>query len=66
MPSVKNAFQILMDIFGNEEYVYGGPQYIVQTNFGEAPKAAFDDPPKCLADEPGQLHHGLLPGRVQG
>lgn len=64
-PSVKNAFQIMMDIFGDPKLVYGGPQYIVQTNFGEAPKAAFDDPPKCLLTNQGNFITSFFPDAVQ-
>ena len=64
-PSVKNAFQIMMDVFGNPKYVYGGPQYIVQTNFGEAPKAAFDNPPKCWMTNQGNFITAFLPDAVQ-
>ena len=64
-PSVKNAFQIMMDIFGNPKYVYGGPQYIVQTNFGEAPKAAFDNPPKCWMTNQGNFITAFFPDAVQ-
>jgi alpha-glucoside transport system substrate-binding protein len=63
--SVKNAFEILMDIWGNEQYVYGGANYVVQTNFGEAPKAAFDDPPKCLLTNQGNFITAFFPENVQ-
>jgi alpha-glucoside transport system substrate-binding protein len=64
-PSVANAFEILMEIWGNEQYVYGGPNYVVQTNFGEAPKAAFDDPPKCLLTNQGNFITAFFPEDVQ-
>lgn len=63
-PSVKNAFQLMMDIFGNPKYVYGGAQYIVQTNFGEAPKAAFDNPPKCWLTNQGNFITTFFPTAV--
>lgn len=63
-PAVKNAAQLLMDIWGNEDYVFGGPQYIVQTNFGEAPKAAFDDPPKCWFTNQGNFITSFFPEAV--
>ncbi len=64
-PTVKNAYQIMMDIWGNKDYVYGGPQYIVQTNFGEAPKAAFEDPPKCWLTNQGNFITAFFPDDVQ-
>ncbi len=64
-PTVKNAFQLMMDIFGNKDMVYGGPQYIVQTNFGEAPKAAFTDPPKCWLTNQGNFITDFFPDAVK-
>lgn len=63
--SVKNAFQLMMNIWGNPQYVYGGPQYIVQTNFGEAPKAAFDDPLKCWLTNQGNFITTFFPDAIQ-
>ena len=64
-PSVKTAVQDLMDIWGNPKYVYGGPQYIVQTNFGDAPKAAFATPPKCLMTNQGTFITSFFPDAVK-
>ena len=64
-PTVKAAFQKVLDIWTNEKYVYGGPNYIVQTNFGEAPKAAFDDPPKCLLTNQGNFITTFFPDNIQ-
>ncbi len=46
-PEVKNAFQVLTDIWFNDTYVYGGRAAIASTNFGDAPNPMFQDPPKC-------------------
>lgn len=64
-PTVKTAAQDLMDIWGNKAYVYGGPAYIVQTNFGEAPKAAFDNPPKCWFTNQGNFITAFFPDAVK-
>jgi alpha-glucoside transport system substrate-binding protein len=64
-PSVKAAFQRVLDIWTNPDYVYGGPDYIVQTAFGEAPKAAFDDPPKCLLTNQGNFITTFFPDAIQ-
>ena len=64
-PSVKNAATLLMDIWGNDKYVFGGPPYIVQTNFGEAPKAAFDDPPKCWFTNQGNFITAFFPDAIK-
>lgn len=63
--SVQRAFQLMMDIWGNRDYVFGGPQYIVQTNFGEAPKLAFDTPPKCWLTNQGNFITTFFPDDVQ-
>ena len=63
--TVKKAVTDLMYIWGNPKYVYGGAQYIVQTNFGEAPKAAFDNPPKCLLTNQGTFITSFFPDAVK-
>lgn len=63
--SVKNAYQIVSDIMTSDKITFGGPQYVVQTNFGEAPKAAFDDPPKCWLTNQGNFITTFFPEDVQ-
>jgi alpha-glucoside transport system substrate-binding protein len=46
-PEVKNAFNILTDIWFNDKYVYGGRKTIATTNFLDAPNPMFANPPKC-------------------
>ncbi|HEY5434693.1 MAG TPA: ABC transporter substrate-binding protein [Candidatus Limnocylindrales bacterium] len=64
-PGVKAAFQKVLDVWTNPKYVYGGPNYIVQTAFGEAPKAAFDNPPKCLLTNQGNFITDFFPDAVK-
>lgn len=64
-PTVKKAVELMMEIWSSDKYVYGGPQYIVQTNFGEAPKAAFDTPPKCLLTNQGSFITAFFPDAVK-
>src|SRR5665811_1805727 len=64
-PTVKTAVQDMMDIWGNKAYVYGGSAYIVQTNFGEAPKAAFATPPKCWFTNQGNFITSFFPDAVK-
>jgi len=64
-PTVKTAFQDVLDIWMNPDYVYGGPNYIVQTNFGDTPPLAFDDPPKCLLTNQGNFITTFFPDSVQ-
>jgi alpha-glucoside transport system substrate-binding protein len=46
-PEVKNAAEIMSEIWLNEDYVYGGRDAIVSTFIGDSPVPMFEDPPKC-------------------
>jgi alpha-glucoside transport system substrate-binding protein len=46
-PIVKNAVQQWSTIWFDPKMVYGGTKQIVTTNFGDAPKPMFQNPPKC-------------------
>jgi alpha-glucoside transport system substrate-binding protein len=52
-PEVKNAFQIMTDIWFNDQYVYGGRTAIPTTNFGDAVAPMTQDPPKCWLHRQG-------------
>lgn len=45
---IKNAVQMVGDIWLNPDYVYGGTTYILTTSTGDAPAPMFDDPPGCM------------------
>lgn len=69
-PIVKNAVQKWSDIWFNDQYVYGGRKQIVTTNFGDAPKPMFTDPPKCWLMDQGNFissfFESIKPGVVGG
>ncbi len=46
-PAVKNAWEIFGKIALNDKYVWGGTQGELNTNFGDAPRPLFDNPPGC-------------------
>jgi alpha-glucoside transport system substrate-binding protein len=46
-PEVRNAFDMMSEIWLNEDYVYGGITSILTVPFGDAPLPLFDDPPSC-------------------
>lgn len=47
-PEIKQAFTTFGSILGtNGSNVYGGPSYIVATNFGDVGTPMFQSPPKC-------------------
>ena len=60
-PEVKNAATKVGDIFLNDKLVNGGRASIVTTNFGDAPKAMFTDPPKCWLHRQGNFITSFFP-----
>ena len=46
-PEIRNAIDVMSQIWMNEDYVLGGSVGILQTPFGDAPTPMFDDPPSC-------------------
>jgi len=52
-PVVKNAFQVMTDIWFNDQYVYGGRASIATTSFQTAPAPMMQDPPKCWLHRQG-------------
>jgi alpha-glucoside transport system substrate-binding protein len=45
--SIRSAFQTWGEIVADPNRVYGGPQTVLTTNFGESPFPMFEDPPGC-------------------
>ena len=60
-PEVKNAAQIMSDIWLNDKYVFGGRQKIVSTNFGDAPAPMFEEPAKCWLHRQGNFITSFFP-----
>jgi len=60
-PEVKNAAQIMADIWTNPKYVYGGTSYIVNTSFGDSTLPMFDSPPKCFMNMNGNFISSFFP-----
>ena len=60
-PEVKNALTKVGDIFLDPKLVNGGKAGIVTTAFGDAPKAMFDDPPKCWLHRQGNFITSFFP-----
>ncbi len=46
-PEVKKAWQMWGEIVANNKMVYGGKQYVLSTNFGQAAGPLFSNPPKA-------------------
>jgi alpha-glucoside transport system substrate-binding protein len=46
-PEVKNAAEVMSDIWLNPDYVLGGKDAIITTFIGDSPVPMFEDPPRC-------------------
>ncbi len=63
-PEVKNAVEIMGDIWLNEDYVLGGTSAILTTPFGDAPTPMFDDPPSCWLHRQASFIPAFFPDDV--
>jgi alpha-glucoside transport system substrate-binding protein len=64
-PRVKKAVEIMGKRLRDPKYVYGGPQYVLTTNFGNAPNVMFEDPPKAWMHRQGNFITGFFPEDIQ-
>lgn len=64
-PEVTNAAEKLGEVWLNADYVYGGADAIVSTNFGDAPAPMFEDPPKCWMHKQGNFITSFFPGELK-
>ncbi len=60
-PEVKNALEVLANIWKNDAYVYGGSAAVVTTFFGDAPTPMFEQPPKCWLHKQGNFITSFFP-----
>jgi alpha-glucoside transport system substrate-binding protein len=65
-PEVKNAAQLMADIWTNPDYVYGGTASIVETSFGDSTLPMFDAAgPKCWMNMNGNFITSFFPEGVK-
>lgn len=64
-PEVRNAFEIMSDLWFNEEYVLGGRNAIVTTSFGDAPRPMFDNPPSAWMHRQGSFITSFFPENTE-
>lgn len=64
-PEVKAAAEKVGAIFLDPKLVNGGTAGIVSTAFGDAPKAMFEDPPKCWLHRQGNFITSFFPADVK-
>jgi alpha-glucoside transport system substrate-binding protein len=60
-PEVRNAAEIIGEIWFKEGYVYGGQDAIVTTFFGDSPAGLFTDPPNCWLHRQANFITGFFP-----
>lgn len=66
-PEVRNAFEVMSNIWFNPDYVLGGTTAILTTNFGDGPTPLFDDPPSCFLHRQASFIVNFFPeGKVVG
>ncbi len=62
---VKNAFEMMGQIWLDPNYVSGGASVILNTNFGDASTPMFDDPPSCWLHRQGNWITEFYPEDVK-
>lgn len=60
-PEVREALEVMANIWFNEDYVLGGRQGIVLTPFGDAPTPMTVDPPAALMHRQASFIAGFFP-----
>jgi alpha-glucoside transport system substrate-binding protein len=64
---VKHAAEVLGELLLTENNVYGGPQTIATTFFGDSPLPMFENPPGCFLHKQGNFITSFFPeGTVAG
>ncbi len=64
-PEVRKAIETWSEIWFNPDYVFGGTDGIVTTNFGDSPAGMFEDPPQCWLHKQGNFITGFFPEGVE-
>lgn len=60
-PEVKNAVEILSQIWFNPDFVLGGREQIVQESFRDSPNHMFENPIQCWLHKQGTFAEFFLP-----
>jgi len=50
-PEIRRVFEIMEQIWMNEDYIYGGRATILKEDFTESPAHLFEDPPGCYLNK---------------
>ncbi len=64
-PEVKNAAQVMSDLWFADGFTYGGRETITTTFFGDSPLPMFEDPPKCWLHKQGNFITSFFPAGTE-
>ena len=64
-PEVKNAAEVMGEIWFNEDYVLGGTASILTTPFGDSATPMFDSPPSCFMHRQASFIPAFFPEDVE-
>ncbi len=64
-PEVREVAEMMAEIWFEPDYVFGGTDYIVTTNFGTAVEPMFEDPPECVLHRQAQFIEAFFPEDIQ-
>ena len=59
-PEIKKAWQMWGEIVANEKMIYGGKQYVLSTNFGQAAQPLFTEPPSAYFHHQATFMQGFI------
>jgi alpha-glucoside transport system substrate-binding protein len=60
-PEIRRVFEIMGQIWLNDDYVYGGTSAIFTESFIESPSHLFEDPPGCYLHKQGTFARFFFP-----
>ncbi len=64
-PEVREAIDTWSEIWFNPDYVFGGTDFIVSTEFSDAVEPMFQDPPQCWLHRQGNFITAFFPEGVE-
>lgn len=64
-PEVRRAFEIMSDIWFNDDYVLGGTDAILLVPFGDSPNALFENPPAAWLHRQASFIPAFFPEGAQ-
>jgi len=64
-PEVKKAISYMLPFWFDDKMVYGGVKSIASTNFGDAPKPMFNNPPGCWLTMQGNFITSFFPSNLK-